>query len=259
MPRFVLAAVSSLALLGFCIYSVVITWVFPKDPLFTGGCDDWLVEGPAPSWVALKGCVLDVDLVILESDQADFEQLVNRKNGVSLKPYPEPPNWIAAWVPIRTQWTTQGPVKALYRLQAVDTMKWINTLERADEREKQRMWADRAPILRLSKPGLLVGKADKPTTEGLQKVLGPAGAAHVLVVIASDPPLRAIPITGLFAGLAGLSVLVFVARQVGRNRLDPLTAEQHITRVNVSDVKLEIGALEELRAEERGKRPPKID
>ena len=258
MPRFVLAAVSSLALLGFCVYSVVTTWVYPKSPPFKGGCDDWLVN-PAPSWVALKGCVLDVDLVILESDQGDYEKLVNRKNGLSLKPYASPPNWIAAWIPIRTPFAASGPVKAMYRFESKDVMKWINTLERGDEREKERMWEDPAPIRRLSRPGLLAGKADKPTTDGLTKVLGPGGAANVLVVIAGDPPPKTTPIPGLFAGLAGLSVLVFVARRVGRYGVDQLTAEQQITRVNVSDVKLEIGALEELRREERGKRPRKID
>ena len=258
MPRFVLAAVSSLALLGFCVYSVVTTWVYPKNPPFKGGCDDWLVN-PGPSWVGLKGCVLDVDLVIVESDQGDFEKLINRKNGVSLKPYPGPPNWIAAWIPIRALGLSSGPVKAMYRLESKDTMKWINTLERADEREKERLWADPAPIRRLSRPGLLSGKADKPTSEGLQKVLGPGGAVNVLVVIAGDPPPKTTPIPGLFAGLTGLSVLVFVARRVGRHRVDELSAEQQITRVNVSDVKLELGALEELRREERGKRPRKID
>ncbi len=257
MPRFVLAAVSSLSLLGFCVYSVVTTWVYPKNLPFKGDCDSWL-ENPTPRWVALKGCVLDVDLVILESDQGDFEKLSNRQQGLSLKPYPVSPQWIAAWIPIRTEWMGTGPAKALYRLESQDLMKWVNKLERADDREKERMWVDPLPVRRLSKPGLLTGKAGKPSTEGLQKALGTAGSVNLLAVIEGELPPVTTPVPGLLAGLLGLLTLVFVARRAGRHTTDALTAEQQITRVNLSDVKLEIGALEELREEERGKRR-KID
>ena len=253
MPRLVLAAISTFLSLGFCAYSVITTWVLPTNTLLNAPCDDWL-ERPSARWVSLSGCVLDVDLVIVESAEGDFEKLSNRQKGLSMKPYPEPPTWVAAWLPVRTEWTGGGPVRAAYRLASKDLLEWINTLERADEREKERMWDDRAALRRLSRPGVLPGLAEKPTNEGLQKAFGQAGSPNLLAVYAGAPPPASVPALGILAGLTGLGLLGFLVRRRG---VDGPTAEQQITKVNVSDVKLEIGALEELRAEERRNR--KID
>ena len=260
MPRLVLAAISSFILLGFSAYSVATTWVYPKDAPYRGGCDDWF-EKPAPSWVSLKGCVLDVDLVILESAQGDYEKLADRKNGLSHKPYAAPPHWVAVWIPVRTQWTGKGLVRAAYRLDSQDVVKWVNTFELADEREKERLWADPAPIRRLSRPGVLPGKAMKPPDEAVQKAFGAAASANLLAVIAGDPPPPSTPGAGILAGMLGLVMLGYFIKTAGRSsHLDDVSAAQQITGLNVSDVKLEIGGLAELRAEERGKkRNTKID
>lgn len=255
VPRLVLAAILSLVLLGFCTYSVVTTWVYPKDVALKGPCDAWL-ERPLARWLALKGCVLDVDLVVVESAEGDFEKLANRQKGLSLKPYPVPPTWVAAWIPVRSEWMGGGLVRAAYRIDSADVMKWINTLERADEREKDRMWADPVPLRRLSRPGVLPGKAEKPETEALQKAFGASASPNMLVVYAGDQPAPGPPALGIISGILGLIGMGFVVRR--RSAPEP-TAEQHLTKVNVSDVKLELGALEELRAEERNEGNEKID
>jgi hypothetical protein len=248
-------AILGLVLLGFCTYSVITTWVYPKDAPLKGHCNAWL-ERPAARWLRLQGCVLDVDLAIVESAEGDFEKLVNRQKGLSLKPYPVPPNWVAAWLPVRTETLGTGLVRAAYRIDSPDLLKWINTLERASEREKERMWADPAVLRRFSRPGLLPGKAEKPQTEALQKAFGAAASANLLAVYAGDPPPPSAPTLGILSGLLGLGLLGFVVRK----RSAAATPEQELTNINVSDVKLEIGALEELRAEERkGKRNKKID
>jgi hypothetical protein len=256
VPRLIVAAISSFVALGFCAYSVATTWVYPANALWKGGCDDWL-DRPATEWVSLRGCVLDVDLVVLESDQGDFETLANRQQGLSMKPYGEPQNWVAVWIPVRTPFTGSGLVRAAYRIESADVLKWVNELERGDDRKKERMWADRSTIRRLSRPGVLTGKADKPGTEGVQKAFGAAASANLLAVTAGDPPPVKAPAAGIFSGLLGLVLLGFLVR---RRALEPASAEQQITSLNVSDVKLEIGALEELRREERGNRSnQKID
>lgn len=246
----------TLLLLGFCVYSVATTWVYPKDKPLKTHCDNWL-DQPAPQWVSLTGCVLDVDLVIVESAEGDFEKLANRQKGVGMKPYPEAPTWVAAWLPVRTEWTGGGLARAAYRLESQDLLKWINTLERADEREKERMWADPVAVRRFSRPGVLPGRAEKPTGEGLQKAFGSAASANLLAIYPGVPPPPTAPVPGILSGLLGLGLLGFLVRRRG---VDEATAEQQITQVNVSDVKLEIGALEELREEERrNKRNRKID
>ncbi len=252
VPRLVFVAILSLSLLGFCAYSVVTTWVYPNNGAIKTNCDNWL-EKPVARWVSLKQCVLDTDLVVLESDQGDYETLVDRKNGLSRKPYPMPPNWIALLIPIRTEMQGSGLVRAIYRFESKDALKWINKLERADDRERERMWADPAPIRRLARPGVLPGKADKPIGDVLQQALGAKASANLLVVMAGDPPPLEPPTLGILAGLLGLVGLGYATRKRAAY-LHDVTAEQHITKLNVSDVKLEIGALEELRREERGSR-----
>lgn len=259
VPRLVIAALLSLMLLGFCAYSVVTTYVWPSTAPLKAQCDSWL-ERPVPRWLALKGCVLDVDLVILESDQGDFEKLVNRQKGIGLKAYRTTPKWVAAWLPVRTEWT-KGLVRAAYRTESQDLVKWINALERASEQEKDRMWSDAVLLRRFSRPGVLPGLAEKPTGDGLQKAFGAAASANMLVVIAGEPPPTQPPAAGILAGLAGLAVLgYFIASRRGAHLNE--SAQQHLTKVNVADVKLEIGGLEELRADEarkKGPKPKKID
>lgn len=258
MARLVLAGVLSLVLLGFCAWSLVTTWVIRPDAPLNAACDLWLSQ-PEPRWVVLKGCVLDVDLVIVESDQGDFETLSNRQQGLSLKPYSSPPQWVAAWFPVRTEWQGSGLVRAAYRSESQDLLKWINTLERADERQKQRMWEDPVLLRRHSRPGVLPGRAGKPESESLQKAFGSAAQASLLAIVPGTPPPTTVPAEGIFAGLAGLAMLAWVMRAATRNSPQELTAEQALAQLNTRDVKVEIGALEELRAEERRQRRRKPD
>lgn len=239
-----------LVLLGFCAWALVTTWVIRPDAPVSAPCDDWL-EHPEQRWVVLQGCVLDVDLVIVESDAGDFEKLANRQKGLSLKPYATPPTWVAAWIPVRTEWLSAGLVRAAYRSESQDLLKWINTLERADERQKERMWADPVLLRRLSRPGVLPGKAGKPQSESLQKAYGSAAAASMLAILPGTPPPPTAPAAGILAGIAGLALLAYAVRGATRTTHPGATAAQEITHLDTRDVKLELGALEELRAEER--------
>ncbi len=254
MPRLVFAGILAVLLLGYATYAAFTTWVIPSNAALKGRCDSWL-EKPQAQWIALKGCVLDVDLVILESEEGDFETLQNRNEGISSKPYPVPPNWVAVWIPIRTEFKSASLVRAAYRLDSKDALKWVNEFERADEKKKEKMWADPAPIRRLSRPGVLPGKAEKPSNEAIVKTFGPRASANLLAVIAGDPPPMDPPVVGILSGILGLVALGYVLRR--RPAGDDLTAEQLITNVNVSDVKLEIGALEQLRLEEEEERRKK--
>jgi hypothetical protein len=253
VPRQVFAALSAIFLLGYCVYAVVTTWVYPSNAPIKGDCANWL-DSPQARWVVLKGCVLDVDQLILESEEGDFETLDNRREGLSTKLYVATPTWAAVWIPIKTQSKgASGLVRAVYRLESKDTLKWLNEFERADERKKEKMWDDPSPIRRLSRPGVLPGKADKPSTEALMKIFGARASPNLLAVIAGDPPPLEPPVLGIVSGILGLLGLAYATR---RRPGDDLTAEQLITNVNVSDVKLELGALEELRREQRENRKP---
>jgi hypothetical protein len=253
VPRQVFAALSAIFLLGYCVYAVLTTWVYPSNAPIKGDCGNWL-ESPQARWVALKGCVLDVDQLVLESEEGDFETLDNRREGLSSKLYAAPPSWVAVWIPIKTQRKgASGLVRAVYRLESKDALEWVNEFERADERKKEKMWEDPAPIRRLSMPGVLPGKADKPSTESLMKLFGSRASPNLLAVIAGDPPPLEPPVLGILCGILGLLGLAYATR---RPPGDELSAEQLITNVNVSDVKLELGALEELRREQRERKPP---
>jgi len=255
VARPIFAAVLGLSLLGLFSYSAITTWVYPSNAALQGQCEAWL-ERPVARWVSLKKCTLDVEMTVLESDQGDYETLSDRKEGLSRKLYAMPPNWVALWVPIRTESTGTGLVRAVYRLESKDALQWVNKFERANDREKDRMWADPAPIRRLSRPGVLPGKADKPTDEAMQQAFASAASANLLSVIAGSPPPLEPPTLGILAGLLGLVSLGYAVRK----RAPEPTAEQQITALNVSDVKLEIGALEALRNEEReNRRNRKID
>jgi hypothetical protein len=259
VARLVIAGVVGLVLLGFCAFSLVTTYVIRPDAPLKTGCDVWL-NHLEPRWVVLSGCVLDVDLVVVESDAGDFEKLANRQKGLSLKPYPVPPTWVAAWIPVRTELQGAGLVRAAWRTESQDLLKWVNALERADERQKERMWADQTLLRRFSRPGVLPGKAGRPESETLQKAFGSSAAASLLAVLPGTAPPPEVPAVGIFAGLAGLVLLVYVIRSATRPaHLDEATVAQALTQVNVSDVKLELGALEQLRDEERQQRKRKRD
>ncbi len=264
MSKNLIAGLVALSLVGFGIYAVLTTWVFRSDRPFQMSCAEYL-DQPTTKWLRLQNCVLDVEDLVVESDAGDFETLAHRQKGLSQKPYGAPPTWVAAWVPVRPDNGRDGLVRLAYRLDTADVLKWINALERADDRQKERMWLDPVALRRIAKPGLLEGRAEKPSTDLVQRSFGTQASAGMLILTPGKPPVPEPPGLGLAAGLAGLVLLALTARNATRMpHLAESSIEQQLTMVNVSDVKLEIGSLEQVRAEERagkqrGKRPPHDD
>ncbi|HEY1088809.1 MAG TPA: hypothetical protein VGE37_13990, partial [Archangium sp.] len=111
-------------------------FIRPSAPLETN-CLNFL-HNLDQRWLHLTGCVVDVDRMVLESDAGDFEPFSNRVQGVSSKLYAAPPNWVAAWAPLRTP---GGPavVRVAYKISSPDLMKWLNTFERADEAQRKKL------------------------------------------------------------------------------------------------------------------------
>lgn len=250
MGRLVFGGVASLALLGFFAWTMVSTFILRPNEPFDGYCELWL-KSPEAQWLKLSGCVLDVDRLVLESEGGDFESFANRRQGLSTKLYETPPTWTAAWAPVRTAGGA-NVIKAAYRLASPELMKWINSVEQADEARREKLLADPVQLRRVTTPGVIMGHAEKPPHEGLRKAWGAAASAGLLIVLPGTPPPPEVPVPGLLAGLLGLMIAAWVLRTSTQSpRLDEPTPEQLASTMNTSDVKLELGALEELRREER--------
>ncbi len=256
MPRLVITSLVALGLIGFCVYGVLSTYLFKPDAPLHGYCEDWL-NRPGPRWLELRNCTLDTHQLVLESEQGDLEPLMGRLEGLSTRIYDTPPTWVAAWAPVRDERNRSSLVRAAFRLDSVDLMNWLNALDRAPQLKREQMWADPVQLMRVVKPGLLQGRAEKPTTDALQKSWGSLATPALLIITPGVAPKTPAPVLAVFAGLAGVALLFWSMRKLSGATGGPLgapTAEQELTALNVSDVKVEIGALEELRAEERANR-----
>jgi hypothetical protein len=85
MVSLVVAIVTALAL-----YVVLGTEALQGEHAVVADCDDYLAR-PLESWVSLRGCALDMDALVLESEAGDFETLDHRRKGLSSKPFASPP------------------------------------------------------------------------------------------------------------------------------------------------------------------------
>lgn len=256
MPRLVITSLVALVLIGFCVYAVLTAYIFRPDAPLNGYCDQWLPR-PTVRWLELRNCTLDTNQLVLESEHGDLEPLAGRLEGLSTRLYETPPTWVAAWAPVRDDLNRSGLVRAAFRLDSEDLMKWLNALDRAPQLTQEQMWADPAPLRRVVRPGVLQGHAEKPTTDALQKSWGSLASPALLTVTPGEPPKTQVPVLAIFGGIVGVYLLLLSMRKLSGASGGPLgepTAEQAITALNVSDVKIEIGALEELRAEERAQR-----
>lgn len=260
MSRVLVAAFLACSLYVVAGYGVWLAWFSGLGRPLAGGCESWL-EQPTARWLALRGCTLGVDELLLESDAGDLETLANRREGLATKPYDRPPRWVAAWAPVATLGQRGQLIRAVFRLESRDLVAWLNTFEQADERRRELMWADPVVLRRLAAPGVLAGQALKPTSDAVQKAFGARASAALLTVLPGEAPPPSLAPWAV-AALLGAVVLSWLAwRELGASaRGHAPTAEQEITNVNVRDVKLDLGALEELRREEaaaRRSRPPK--
>lgn len=262
MPRAVSLLVLGLGFAGFGAYSLVMEYVFHLGQPGKMQCQDFL-NAPDPMWVELQNCTLDTHQMVLESDTGEMEALASRVEGLSTHIYERPPRWIAAWVPIRDDMDRSNMVRAAYRLESTDVLKFVNALDQATPTRRAQMWSDPVPLRRVVKPGVLFGKAQKATGDALLHAWGSLATPSLIVLIPGDAPESKTGMVGMLAVILGASI-IFVGMRLfsnatGGGPLGAVTAAQHITGLNVSDVKVELGALEALREEERAARRSRRD
>lgn len=261
VARAVLLLIAGLGMAGAGVYSLVMEYVFHLGASRTFECSDWL-DSPDVRWLELRGCTLDTSQIILESDLGDMEALETRVEGLSTHIYERPPRWVAAWVPIRDDADRSNLVRAAYRIESTDVLKFINTLDQAPASKRAEMWADPVPLRRIVKPGVLIGRSEKSTNDALLRAWGSMATPSLLIVIAGEAPESKAGLVGILSLVLGATLVFIGARLFANASGGPLggsSASHTITSVNVSDVKMEIGGLEELRAEERAARRSQAD
>lgn len=249
MSRAALFLIVGCTLLGISGYLLLAKLVWRADAPFLGSCSAWL-DQPSARWVELDGCVLDTPLALIEAETGELEALGSRAEGLSTHLFEKPPRWVAAWIPVRDELGRANVVRAVYRTESPDLMKWVNQLDAASEAKRKELWAEQLPLRRIAKPGVLRGNAAKPATDALRKTWGSMGSAAMLVVTPGEPPPFEVPVFAVLLGLAGLA-LAAVGLRKGTGEHHTQAAEQMLTAINTSDVKVELGALESLRDEER--------
>jgi hypothetical protein len=202
---------------------------------------------------------------VLESEQGEFELLQNRRQGLSRAlPNGSGPHWVAAWAPLRAEVGRVGVVRVVYRLDSADLMKWLNTFDRADEREKERMWVDPLVLRRMAKHPRIEGRAEKPPTDVIQRALGNVASATMLTLVQGKPAKSSS--IGPMVGAVLLSLLALTIARLSRKPRSMDSSPAQMAQLGVNKVKLEYGALEELRREEeatkkkrRGPKPESDD
>ncbi|MFZ5446926.1 MAG: hypothetical protein ACOZQL_43465 [Myxococcota bacterium] len=249
MQRNTIVAFALMVLTALGLYVVLGTPLLRGDAPLKTECANF-VGRPTTGWVTLYRCTLDMELLVLESEQGDFELLERRRQGLGKKPYARPPTWVRAWAPVRAD-GNGGVVRVAWRIESGDLLKWINVLERADERQKERLWADPTLLRRMSTPALLEGRAEKAEQAFVLDAFGTSASSSLLLLTAGKPPEQSL--VGPVLAAAAIVMAAFVAlRLLVRPQLT--SAEGELTQVNVSDVKVELGELERLREEERRNR-----
>jgi hypothetical protein len=252
MSRAALFLIVGMSLLAVSGYLLVAKFLWRGDAPFRGPCRAWLSQ-PSPRWVELEGCVLDTPQTLVEADTGELEALASRAEGLSTHLFAKPPKWVAAWIPIRDDAGRANVVRAVYRTESADLIRWINMMDSAPDARRQEMWADQGVLRRIARPGVLMGTAAKPQTEMLRKTWGSMASAAMLVVTPGEPPPFEFPTLAFAIGVAGLLLAVAGLRS-GTGSKSQQSAEQMLTVLNTNDVKVELGALESVREEERRRR-----
>lgn len=246
----IIVGAMSLASLAYFAWSMVSEFLIrPTAPLELS-CGEYLRMLDA-RWLKLTGCVLDTERMVLESDAGDFEPFSNRVKGISSKLYAAPPNWVAAWAPMRSPGAPPA-TRVVYRLSTPDLMKWLNAFERGNEVQRAKWMENPVQLRRVETPGLLTGQVKKPENPNVRTAFGTSATGSMMVMIPGTWPGPQLPVLGVIAGLLGFFGCAFAFRVATRSpRLDEATAEQLANTMSTADVKLEIGELEALRREER--------
>lgn len=238
-------AVVGLAVLG--LYALLGTPLLTGDGPIRAHCDDYLAR-PTAGWVTLHNCLLDMEQLVLESESGDFESLEHRRKGLSKKPYPQAPTWVRAWAPIRAE-VHSGVVRVAWKIESADLLKWVNALERADDRERDRLWADPVLLRRMSRPAMLEGRAERAGGSFVLDTFGTSATSTLLLLSPGTPPKASI--LGPVLGAIGIVALAFLALRLLVRPPPETSPEAELTNLNVSDVKVELGELQRLRDEQR--------
>lgn len=211
-------------------------------------CFEYLAD-PHAAWLKIKGCELEIGRAVLESEAGDFEPLDNRGKGLSTHLYESPPKWVAVWLPLRAG--VKGAGRAVLRNESADLLKWVNQLEAAPDDQKEQMWADPVVLRRMSRPGLIVGRAEKPDADVLRKAFGSTASVNLYLVRPGVPEETTHPSLMIGGGLF-LAILVSWALSKSIKRVEVAqTAEQVTARQIVGQTQVQLGELEQLREEER--------
>lgn len=214
-------------------------------------CGDFL-RSPKAGWFKLRECTLDVNNLVLESSNGEFEPLDNRRKGISSKLYDGTPKWVAALIPITTPFD-RGARRAALRSESDDLLKWLNAHEVADDLKREKMWADPSVLLRMSKPSILEGEATKPDGDLVPRAFGPTASVNMHVFTVGKPPERThVAVTIGIGFVLYMAAIALVTRFAKAPRLEhELTPEQVTARNIVGATRVQLGELEQLREEER--------
>jgi len=252
VSRNVVLGFLAVSVTGLGLMAVLSTPALQRNETLTSDCDQYL-GAPTAGWVSLSNCLLDMEALVLESEHGEFETLENRRNGLSSKLLSGdgPPNWVAAWAPMRQDVGRVGVIRVVYRLQAADLLKWLNTFDRADERTKERMWVDPVLLRRMARPSVVEGRAEKPPTDAIQRAYGNVASATMLTLLPGKAPKSSV-----LGPIVALSMLVALGLTIARlaRKPPPGIAEASVEQLGVHGVKLEYGALDALRREEQAEK-----
>lgn len=241
----------SLMTLAFGAWSVRTVREWIHDQPIEQFCGDFL-RAPKAGWFKLKECTLDVNAMVLESSNGEFEPLDNRRKGISSKLYDGTPQWVAALIPITTP-MDRGARRAAMRSESEDLLKWLNAHELADDARREKMWADPAVLLRMTRPSVLEGESVKPEGDLIPRAFGPAASVNMhFFTIGKAPERTHVAVTLGIGFVLWVALVLIISRFAKAPRLDhELTPEQVTAKNIVGGTKVELGALEELRREER--------
>ncbi|MFO0597538.1 MAG: hypothetical protein U0228_19690 [Myxococcaceae bacterium] len=259
MSRNAVGLVIGLAVLGFGAWAFKTFQDWAGDQPQVMQCGAYLMA-PHTGWFKLEGCTLDTDGIVLENEQGDMEPLDNRRKGLSSKLYASPPVWVAAWIPMSASVGRNQKRGAALRSTSVDLLKWVAAVEAADESKREKMFEDPVVLRRMVRPGLLEGHLEKPAGDAVAKAFGPAASVNLHVMTLGQPPERTHPAVSVSVGFVLLLAVILVAARFSRPpRLDTAaeTPEQQLARSMISGAKVELGELEDIRAEEAARRKRK--
>lgn len=239
-------SVAGLCLLATSAYVVLQRSFDPRKRVTAATCNDWLAE-PGEGFVLLRNCRLQVEDVLIQSSEGDFELLARRANGVSSKLYQTPPTWVDAWAPVQPETRKTPTARAVLKITSSDLMKWINALDRAPENRRAEMWATPVLLQRHAHPASIEARAAQ-TEMDLAAKFGGSVSVNTYELISGLPEPAEAPLEGIVVGIVGLAMIGVSLRNATRARLVDSSSANPV--ISTSDVKLELGALEALKRED---------